>query len=161
MLTFESVKKLLSILLVLAIVAGCSTPEGKSGPAMEEPDDLIPREKMILVIADVHLLEASLGLRAPAPPSRMPNQVPGQPFIPTEAPAALPEVTQQKSLPYYDIFKKHGVTLEQYRSSYQWYTLDPEEYGLMYDEVINELTRRQVKEQAEGNIAVPAQSNQR
>ena len=157
MLTFESVKKLLSILLVLAIVAGCSTPEGKSGPAMEEPDDLIPREKMILVIADVHLLEASVGLRAPAPPSRMPNQVPGQPFIPT----ALPDVTQQKSLPYYDIFKKHGVTLEQYRSSYQWYTLDPEEYGLMYDEVINELTRRQVKEQAEGNIAVPAQPNQR
>lgn len=159
MLTFEAVKKLIVILLIAVIAAGCNATNGESAPSTEEPEDLIPRDKMILVIADVHLLEAAAGLRAPVAPSRVPNQIPGQPNV--SVPAPMPDVTQQKNLPYYDIFKKHGVTLDQYKRSYQWYTMDPEEYGLMYDEVINELTRRQIQDQADGNVAVPAKPNQR
>jgi hypothetical protein len=159
MLTFEPVKKMIAILLIAVLAAGCNATNGESAPSVEEPEDLIQRDKMIQVIADVHLLEAAAGLRAPVPPSRMPNEIPGQPNV--SVPAPMPEVTQQKNLPYYDIFKQHGVTLDQYQRSYKWYTMDPEEFGLMYDEVINELTRRQIKDQAEGNVAVPAKPNQR
>lgn len=152
MLTFDSVKKLTFIFLLVCTGFSCNSSGDSSAAAMEEPENLIPRDKMIQVIADVHILEASAGLRAPVPPSRMPA-VPGQqqPTIPPPP----PEVTQKQSLPYYDVFSKHGVTRDQYHESYKWYTLDPEEYGLMYDEVINELTRRQLKDQSEGRVAVP------
>jgi Domain of unknown function (DUF4296) len=154
MLTFESVKKLLFIFLSALAMISCGEQEEKSVPLMDEPENLIEREKMIQIIADVHVLEAAAGLRAPVPPARMPS-VPGQPQPQLPAPPPPPDVTQRQSLPYYDIFTKHRVTREQYQLSYQWYTLDPEEYGLMYDEVINELTRRQLEDQAKGEVALP------
>lgn len=121
--------------------------------AVEEPADLIPEEKMIQSIADVHMLEAALQFRTPHVGSRQPFSItPVQ-----EVPAPLP--TDQKSLPYYDIFAKDGYTYEQYQRSLEWYAQDPVLYGEMYDEVINELIRRQAQEQSGGKpVQLPGDS---
>jgi len=108
---------------------------------MEKPSDLIPEDKMILLLTDVHLLEGAIGFNVPRPPSMMPNIMNGEQI------RQVPAVTDQKSMPYYDIFKKHGVTRLQFEESFRWYSLDTEKFNLMYDEVINELVRRQAKEQ--------------
>lgn len=114
---------------------------------MEQPIDLIAQDKMIPILADVHLLEAALQYRSPQVPVRQPFTI--SPQNP-QTPIALP--TDQKTLPYYDIFAKHGVTRAQYETSLQWYMTDAVLYGQMYDEVINELVRRQASEQAGGGI---------
>lgn len=118
---------------------------------MEKPVDLIAQDKMIQVLVDVHLLEAALQYRSPQTPTRAPFTItPDNP----QTPIALP--TDQKTLPYYDIFAKHAVTRAQYESSLQWYMTDAVLYGQMYDEVINELVRRQAYEQsANAVVAAP------
>lgn len=109
--------------------------------SMDKPVDLIPEDKMILVLTDVHLLEGAIGFNVPRPASIMPNIMNGEQI------RQIPAVTDQKAMPYYDIFKKHGVTRLQFEESFRWYSMDTEKFTLMYDEVINELVRRQAEEQ--------------
>lgn len=134
----------------LLLISSCGGKEEEKVVLMEQPSDLISRDKMIQILADVHLLEASLQYRAPQTPSRSPFSItPEQ----AQTPVALP--TDQKTMPYYDIFAKHGVTRAQYEASLQWYMTDAALYGEMYDEVINELVRRQAMEQSSGAVKVP------
>lgn len=125
----------LFFLLVLLFAACGNEPE-----ALQKPDDLIPEEKMVNVLADVHLLEAALTLRQPS--LRQPMIMRADPSI-VQAPAG-----GGKSLQYYDIFKKHELTREQYEKAMLWYTSHPEELNLIYDKVLVELTRRQAEQQA-------------
>jgi hypothetical protein len=138
----------------LLLISSCGGKEEEKVVLMEKPADLIAQDKMILVLADVHLLEAALQYRSPQAPQRTPFTItPDQ----LQTPVALP--TDQKTLPYYDIFVKHGVTRLQYETSLQWYMTDAVLYGQMYDEVINELVRRQAYEQsANGVVKSPADS---
>lgn len=139
-----------SVLLTFLIVfTSCTPKEEVSKVVIEQPVDLIPQDKMIQVLADVHLLEGALQFRSPHVPSRSPymggvNELP---------PAPLP--TDQKSMPYYDIFAKYGFTQDQYQRSLKWYSMDAELYGQMYDEVINELVRRQAQEQNGVSVTPP------
>jgi len=142
----------------LLVFTACGDPDSDrqdkvSKAAIEEPADLIPQDKMIQVMADVHLLEASLQFRSPHPPSRQPFSItPVQ-----EIPQSLP--SDQKSLPYYDIFAKYGYTHDQYQRSLEWYSMDPLLFGEMYDEVINELVLRQAKAQSgTQTVKVPVDS---
>lgn len=128
---------------LMLLFSACGSKEEEKVSIMDEPADLIEQEKMIQVIADVHLLEAALQYRAPRVQSHAPFSI--SPVEQTPAPSALP--AGQKTLPYYDVFAKHGVTHDQYERSLQWYMTDAEVYGGMYDEVINELVRRQAVEQ--------------
>ncbi len=141
---------------ITLLISSCGGSNEEKAVLIEEPDDLIPRDKMVLLIADVHLLEACLQYRIPHTTSRVPNIMgPGQPEAMQEAVVTtLP--TDQKAMPYYDIFKKYGYTHDQYDRSLRWYMTDAELYGEMYDEVINELIRRQAYEQ--GGVAPPADS---
>lgn len=137
----------------LVALSSCGDKGEVSKVAVEEPADLIPQEQMILVIADIHLLEAALQIHTPHGPSRTPFSI--SPV--EEAPVALP--TDQKPLPYYDVFKKYNYTHDQYERSLKWYAMDPQLYGEMYDEVINELVRRQAQEQNGGKpVQVPVDS---
>lgn len=132
----------------LLLFASCGGGEEEKVVLMEKPVDLIAQDKMIQVLVDVHLLEAALQYRSPQAPSRTPFTItPDNP----QTPIALP--TDQKTLPYYDIFAKHAVTRAQYESSLQWYMTDAVLYGQMYDEVINELVRRQAYEQSASSVA--------
>jgi hypothetical protein len=130
------------------ILSSCGSKEEEKVVLMEKPADLIAQDKMVRLLADVHLLEAALQYRSPQMPSRTPYSITPDNV---HTPVALP--TDQKTLPYYDIFKKHGVTRTQYETSLQWYMTDAVLYGQMYDEVINELVRRQAYEQSSGATA--------
>lgn len=137
------------MLFVLLLFSACGSKEEKSSAiSADQPADLIPEDKMIHVLADVHLLESVLAFRGPAAPSRSPFMV-----SPTQQ-VEIPPPGSQEAVPYYDIFAKYGYTREQYERSLQWYSLDPVHYSEMYDEVINELTRRQAKENA-GQGSIP------
>lgn len=136
-------------MVLLLVFSACGEKEEPSTAIIgEQPVDLIPEDKMIQVLADVHMLESALAYRGPSTPSRSPFMV-----APTEK-VEIPPPGSQESLPYYDIFAKYGYTRDQYERSLQWYSLDPVHYSEMYDEVINELTRRQAKENA-GQTSVP------
>jgi hypothetical protein len=142
-----------ALLFTLCLLASaCGTKEEEEPLViMDQPADLIEQDKMILILADVHLLEAALQYRAPHGQSRSPFSL-----APVEtAPVAAPLPTDQKTLPYYDIFAKHAVTRAQYEQSLKWYMTDAKLYGVMYDEVINELVRRQAYEQ-KNSSSVPA-----
>jgi hypothetical protein len=140
--------RIYSILFTLVLlISSCGSNEEKIA-VMEEPEDLIAQENMIQIIADVHLLEAALQYRAPRGQSITPFTISAMPQTPTPANVGLPN--DQKTLPYYDIFTKHNVTRDQYERSLQWYMTDAALYGVMYDEVINELVRRQAVEQQGG-----------
>jgi hypothetical protein len=129
-------------LLLLLFTLGCSDPEGTKLPP--EPDDLIEQEKLVKVLADVHLLEAALGMRSPvmAPRQLRPNDLvnPNQPVTPIPAPG------RTNQLGYYDIFKQHGVTWRQYENSMNWYAAQPDVLDKIYEQVVEELSARQTQE---------------
>ncbi|MCK9204638.1 MAG: DUF4296 domain-containing protein [Bacteroidales bacterium] len=84
-------------------------------------DSLIPREKMIQLLRDAHILEAALVLKRN-------------------------EGNEQTNLAgeyYQGLFKKYGISRERYEANLQFYRQDPEGFGKMYEEVVRELTNRQ------------------
>ena len=136
------VQKWMPVIALFLAFSSCGGNESESAVvAMEEPSDLIPEDKMILVLADVHMLESVIGYKVPMTNAHMnPFSVSGN----IQTPPPVPQKdTTHKPLPYYDIFAKYGYTHDQYERSIEWYALDAQHYGEMYDQVINELTRRQ------------------
>lgn len=140
-------KLLLAVFSVFLLITSCGGDEAeKPVQLMEQPDDLIPEDKMILILADVHMLESVIGYKMPQLHVNRAGPF-GQPGgVQTPIPQPVTDTTQ-RILPYYDIFKKYGYTREQFTGSNEWYAQDPGRYGEMYDEVISELTRRQAVDQ--------------
>jgi hypothetical protein len=129
-------------LIALFFLFACNQPKPD---AIEKPDDLIPEEKMVQIMADVHLLEAALNVRSPQvahPPG--PLTLEGKRDTILHAIANDPNA--KPAIEWYDIFQKHGVTKKQYESSIAWYGSQPEKLNALYDEVITELTKRQLQE---------------
>lgn len=129
-------------ILLIALLFFCSCGHS-SKPTVAEPDDLLPKEKMVPVLADVHLLEATLAIRSPMPQHR--------PHLPMEfAHDSIPPVSlepqKKDTLPYYNIFKRYDITRKQYEASMAWYSANPEKLNELYDLVIVELTRRQAED---------------
>lgn len=105
--------------IVLALAScGDKVSEANSEITLEKPTYLIPEDKMIQVLADVHLLEGAVGFNVPRPPSMIPDV--NDPAMIRQIPA----VSQQQSIPYYDIFKEHSCTRDQFERSLQWYSMD-------------------------------------
>ena len=125
------------LFVVILFLFSCNTPEKETIP---EPADLIPEDKIVQVLADVHLLEATLSIRSPQP--AMPR-APFDPHRDTTVRAIVQEAMNKEPIGFYDIFKKHGVTRKQYEASMQWYAAKPEKLNELYDKVIVELTKRQ------------------
>jgi hypothetical protein len=130
-------------LFALFILFSCNRAPEKN--AIEKPDDLIPEEKMVHVLAEVHLLEGTLSSKTPEvtrPHGPITMELPKDTLIHrvTIDPNAAPPIG------WYDIFKKYGVTKKQYISSMNWYCSQPETLNEIYDKVIEELTTRQLKE---------------
>lgn len=111
-------------LVLILLVAGCTSSSVK--PVDDAaPTDLIPHDKMVHLLVDVHLLEAAITVRT------------GK---------AITENKPTDPMPYYDIMKKHGVTYEQYQRSFKYYSLHLDEFNRIYDEVLSEITQIQVRE---------------
>jgi hypothetical protein len=132
---------------MLLVLASCGSKEEEVAVISDPPEDLIPRGQMIQLLADVHLLESAVGYKLPNGGSRQPFTL-----TPTDKIQMLPNQPNPGSFPYYDIFASRGYTRDRYERSLKWYALDAEAYGLMYDEVNNELTRRQAQTQG---VSVP------
>jgi hypothetical protein len=131
------------VILFSIILASCAEKESPQLPP--KPANLIPENKIIPIMADMHLLEATLGIRVTNAPqvSLMRGASVSQP----QAIVSRLHATS-KSFPYYPVFKKYGVTREQYDASITWYAAQPQLFSLMYDQVIDELSKRQSASQS-------------
>ena len=82
---------------------------------------LIPREKFVQVLTETQLLETARK----------------QKMIKGDDPIAA--VTEQYRL----IFEEHGVTQEEFETTYKHYYAQPKEMVILYDEVIAEISKRE------------------
>lgn len=125
-------KKALPLLFLLFIgLAACNSGNPETGKSDVPPADLIPREAMVKVLKDVHLLEATLAARKTA-------------------------VGITDPVGDYDVFKKNGVTREQYDNSIAWYSKHLEAFKEIYNTVFDELKREQAMQQKPGTAAPAA-----
>lgn len=142
-LTFTGMSKFTAI--ALFFLFACNPPKID---IVEKPKDLIPEVKMVQLLADVHMLEAALNVRSP---QILRPQGPITLEMPRDT--VIRGITFDHSAPppieWYDIFTKREVTKEQFETSMQWYGSQPEELSLLYDDVITELTTRQLKAKSE------------
>jgi hypothetical protein len=89
------------------------------------PDTVLSKEKMALVMTDMHLLEASMNLNIAS--SLPANQNPDL------------EIKVQS------VLKKNAVTKEQYETSFAFYAAHTELFSEVYTEVLNDLSKLQAK----------------
>ena len=110
----------LSLLLapLLLVLPACQRPEEPLRPA-----DLLPKEQLIPLIADLHLLEA---------------QVEGSRLSPDSSRALY--LSEQKN-----ILSKRGVTDSAFQRSYRYYGIHGKDLDDIYGAVIDTLTRREAK----------------
>ena len=110
----------LSLLLasLLLTLPACQRPEEPLRPA-----DLLPKERLIPLIADLHLLEA---------------QVEGSRLSPDSSRALY--LSEQKNL-----LSKRGVTDSAFQRSYRYYGIHGKDLDDIYGAVIDTLTRREAK----------------
>ncbi len=99
------------------------------------------------LLVDVHLLEATLNVRAPQV-TRTRGPITLELPVDTIIKGVVLDPSLAPPIGWYDIFKKHGITKQQYESSMKWYSSQPQKLNLMYDDVITELTKRQMQERA-------------
>jgi hypothetical protein len=110
--------KKVGIVLVLSLFFGCSKKQ------VEVPEDVIPRDTMIVVLAEIHLAEASIQV------------------LNVEVKDSLRAVSFGF---YHHIFSKHKITQELFKKSFDYYRSEPTYFHAMYDEVITHLSEEQAK----------------
>jgi hypothetical protein len=110
--------KLFSISTLILTLLSCSEKE------VSIPDEIISREQMVQILADMHIADASINYKSLGDTTRL-----------------------NSDIIYRQVFNKYSVTTEQYRESYEFYLGKPGLMNKMIDEVINELSRRQSEAQ--------------
>ncbi len=105
---------LLLILLCLLISESCSKKK------IEIPAGILNRDEMVPILVDVHLAHAAEVIRNPGDTLNY---------------------SFKDMLPF--ILNKHNVAKTLYDSSIKYYTAHPEVMREVYDEVINQLSRKQ------------------
>lgn len=88
-----------------------------------EPPGAIQRDTMILVLADMHILESSISLG----------------HINSKKKNIKPESFNSW------IFKKHTISKERFDITYEYYTQNPKLFDELYVEVINKLSEIQAR----------------
>ena len=79
------------------------------------PTGILSKEKMVAVITDLHIAEAAINLN----------------------------LLTADSL--YNIYEKNKITKAQYDSSFKYYTMNPDLLLKIYDEVLNEISKKQAE----------------
>lgn len=102
--------------LIILIAVSCSKKEEVV------PADILPADKMIPVLADMHLAEATIQLRNYGHNDSTKNLAYGF---------------------YRFIFQKHKLTEAEFHKSFTWYSQRPEKMHAIYQEVLSELSRKQ------------------
>lgn len=101
--------------LLLLLLMGCSTDMPKV------PADVIAPEKMVLIMADVHLADAIAETKA-------------------QQGANEQQVSEQL---YVSIFKNYDISRETFNHSLRFYEQSPEWMNKMYEEVQTAISKRQ------------------
>jgi hypothetical protein len=110
----------LPVFLILYVMTSCGDRNTSSLPASLPADSVIPREEMIHVLADIHLVEAALQVQR--------NQH-----------LSLAQVTTG----YYEwLCSKYHISKKKLMGNLGYYKQDPEKLNKMYEEVVKELTDR-------------------
>lgn len=113
-------KTIYAILITLALgLIAC----GGGDKTLDVPEDILEREEFKAVLIDFQLAEAAI----------------------SEDRGRHDEVEYKTNLYYYSLFKKHGITREEFKKNLRYYTQYPEEFTAIYEEVINELSKLQGK----------------
>ncbi|MEJ8755500.1 DUF4296 domain-containing protein [Pontibacter sp. H259] len=110
-------KRLFSILFCLALL-GCRQQEETPKPA-----DMVPQDKMVQILSDVHVMEALIEANVPHPDS-----------------AAMAYNKQHKA-----ILKKYGISNARFNSTYKYYGENLQEMDRLYEIILDTLTAREAK----------------
>jgi hypothetical protein len=89
------------------------------------PNNVLGKEQMAAVLTEIHLLEASMNLNISN-------------AVTTGAPPDLEATTLE-------VFKKKGITKEQYDTSFIFYTRNPQLLSEIYQLVLNNLSQLQAE----------------
>ncbi|HEY4650000.1 MAG TPA: DUF4296 domain-containing protein [Pontibacter sp.] len=122
-------KRLFPILFCLALL-GCKQQNDANAP-----EGLLPRAKMVQILADVHTMEALIEANVNYPDTAM-----------------MAYNKQQKA-----ILQKYGVTAGQFYSTYTYYSTHLPEMDKLYEVVLDTLTAREAKMAATKGTTAPAE----
>jgi hypothetical protein len=115
--------RLFTLFCLLCLLASCHSHKKELLPSGLSADSVIPREEMIRVLADVHLVEASLNFQK----NRREN---------------IPLLTHD----YYQwLYRKYHMSAKRFRDNLSYYKTDPENFSKMYEEVVKNLTDKAKK----------------
>jgi len=107
---FSKIQFTIFVLIFSALVS-CGESE------LKVPDEVIPRDSMIMLMADIHLAEARLLLGGGG--------------------------GEMKNKYLQNVLYKHGTDTARFNRSFNFYSAHPDYFTKMYDEVIVEISRRQ------------------
>ncbi|GAA4384323.1 DUF4296 domain-containing protein [Hymenobacter koreensis] len=106
------------LLLLLGLFTQCGRPEEPTPPAK-----LVPQDKMVALLIDIHLLEARVEAAS------------------MQADSARALFNQQLK----DIYWRHEVEEDVFRQSYQYYAVHDKDLEQLYATVIDSLGQREIK----------------
>lgn len=89
----------------------------------EPPDDLIPRDSLVLILAEIHMMDAALIAKN----------------------VHNPEMREQANQIYYSIHASHGYSRTQFEETIAFYAEWTEEFIKVYDDVQLELKKLEAK----------------
>jgi len=130
---FTALRNSFLVLLTSVIFFSCSHHEEQI------PSNILPKDKMIAVLVDIHLAEASSDTRN----------------------LTLPQINVAMAKRYDELFQKHGITYEQFKTSYDYYLEHADLLSDIYTEVVNELTTRASRFNASGKMKILRDSTNR
>ncbi|MBK7964641.1 MAG: DUF4296 domain-containing protein [Bacteroidetes bacterium] len=108
----------IGIIFILSVFISCSKKEVKI------PADVIPRDTMIVILAEIHLAEATIQVLN----------------------VDVNDSTKIASFGLYRyIFSKHNISQDLFKKSFDYYRSEPAYFHTMYDEVITHLSEDQAK----------------
>jgi hypothetical protein len=108
------------IFCLLCLLVSCNKTKTETIPGSLVSDSIIPRDEMIQVLTDVHLIEASLVLQR----NRGEN---------------IPLLTQK----YYQwLNRKYHMSQRRFRDNLNYYKMNPENFSKLYEEVVINLTNQ-------------------
>ncbi len=107
-----------NIILIIGILMISSCYSTHNDERVPEPENLIGKDKIVLILADVEIAESALRQK----------QNFGH------------EIGEEKEAYFRSIFTQYGVTREQFDSSMAYYRQDLETINTIYEEVITRLS---------------------
>jgi Domain of unknown function (DUF4296) len=104
---------------IALVLAACGGPEAAI------PKEQIPFDTMVVLMADIHVVEAKTNL------SRA---------------KGIEEGKQQLYNDYEQVFFNHSITQKQFEDNYKFYSANPPLFNRLFEKTLEELNRRQALE---------------